>query len=134
MKGARLFWQRPEYFFRDCAECREFCIDERTGRPKLGPDGEAIRLGEKQKAPCEACPKRDKETGAIWPGFTRHNGMVFEICRACIELGALPRPGGIEDQEPASLQTLLLLKAIKDDCDATASAEHEEALLTALVR
>jgi len=101
-------------------------IDEATARPKLDANGEPIRRGRRQTVRCEACPKDG------WTGFTEHNQVVFEICRASIETGSLPRAGGVEDQEPRSMETLLLLKRIKERCGADAAGRDQDALLKRL--
>ena len=126
MTGARLFWGRPDLFFRSCEQCREFIIDEGTGKPKLAPDGEPIRRGPKQAVQCSMCPKDG------WKGFSDENQAAFGVLRACVELGRLPRAGGVEDQEPTTLETLLLLKAVYEDCAASAARRREAEMMKAL--
>jgi len=108
---------------------------------KKGPAGTPLRRPPKTVPKdgslpgfCVACPKYDAKTGTIWPGFTPENRTVFQSCRACIELGHLPRAGGIEDQEPGSLEVLMLLKAIKAQADVRASQEREERMIMRLFK
>lgn len=99
---------------------------------KTGPTGERLR---RQAPPvCEACAKWDAETKRPWPGFTAENWRAFAIARACLELGALPRPGGIEQQEPETLETLLLVKAVKESAEADRAERAEAAALERMRR
>ena len=129
MHGAYLVWARANLLRRDCAECRRFVIDERTGRPQTDSHGEPVRLGEKQTRRCEGCAKWDAEARQPWPGFSERNARAFLVCRACIEMGCLPRAGGAGDQEPASMTTLLELKVMKAEIDAGAAEARMRKLM-----
>ena len=125
MTGARLFYEHPELFFRDCAECREWWIDEQTGKVQVGPDGEKL----KRQVPviCKACRKEG------WDGFTPESEEAFELFRYCEAFGKLPRPGGIEDQDPAAMRTLLLLKTVKANCEQADRSQRDAEIVGALM-
>jgi len=132
MKGARLWYAHPELFFRNCDVCREFVPDDRQPDGiKRGPFGDKLRRPEatvptdgSTPAFCRACPRFDASRGRPWPGFTPREDRTFQIFRTCDAFGVLPRPGGAEQQEPGSMEVLLMLKQVKDNCQAVAAEER----------
>ena len=115
-------------FFRDCGECRRYVIDDRTCRPKLDGDGQPVRLGDNQRRHCELCSRNG------WDGFTERNAAAFMCFRTCAEFGVLPRSGGAEDQEPASMETMLALAALKRRIERERDNEERGVEMKAIAR
>lgn len=66
------------------------------------------------KVNCSFCEKYDRETEEIWERFTPRNAYIFKVFLAARAFGVLPRPGGIDQQDPYLLDILVVLNEMFD--------------------
>lgn len=130
--GARLYIEAPEIFYRDCDECKKYLHSER-GIEKNSA-GDLIERPESMPPRCDLCKKRDKDTGYIWEKFTPKNEYLFTVFRAAKAFGVLPRAGGIDNQIPEVLSTLLLLNDIFENAEDIRDKEFRIKLAQAGLR
>ncbi len=63
---------------------------------------------------CTFCEKYDRETKTVWERFTPGNEYIFTVFQAARAFGALPRAGGIDQQDPFLLGILTILNEMFD--------------------
>ncbi len=97
-------------FYRDCEACKKYFHDK-TGLIKDAL-GRPIERGKSQKVNCKYCKKYDTETGEAWNGFKRRNKYYFEVFQIAEAFHVLPREGGIDKQDPYTMDILVLLHEI----------------------
>lgn len=74
---------------------------------QYGPYGKPIERPKEMPVKCEVCPKYDSKTGKIWKEFTGRNNYYFKAFRIAHAFNVLPRPGGIDQQDPITLDIIL---------------------------
>jgi hypothetical protein len=102
---------------RSCSDCREFWIDERSGEIKKGPTGEPLRR--QHPVDCSACPKRG------WERFTPLERTALECYEACRAFRQLPWPGGVGDQHPETMETMMALDEVRNRADEELAEARE---------
>ncbi len=99
-------------FYRSCDDCKKFIYDAR-GLVK-GADGKAVKRPETLPLDCTLCKKHDIATNYTWRKFTVRNEYIFRCFMVCKCFNALPRPGGVDQQDPELMDTFVLLSQIFD--------------------
>lgn len=87
--------------------------------------GNKIKRPGNSSVNCEFCPKwisdndndNDKKKGTRFKGFSSAERYFFTCFRVAKSIGALPRTGGIDNQDPYTLEILLLLLEIAESKD-----------------
>jgi len=66
-----------------------------------------LKRAKHQPVVCTSCPKYDSKTGKTWEGFTPKNQYFFTTFLAARAFGALPKEGGVDNQDPEVMGKLV---------------------------
>ena len=111
--------EHPEVAGRSCQRCKEQVYDKR-GRPIEREPG----VPEPRVVPpdCATCPKNAPDAEELTP----RNWHIYKKYVACRALGCLPRPGGLDSQNPEisrKFEALAMLDRQKELARATVRQE-----------
>jgi len=121
-----LYIESPEIFYRQCDDCRKYIYFK--GKKQFGPDGEAIERDSSSKLNCTMCGKWDSEMQCVWEDFTPHNAYIFKTFLAARAFKALPRRGGIDDQDPEMMTKMIALNEMFELHDSLSDKEFQAKL------
>lgn len=80
-------------------------------------NGKCILRPKGTKPQCKLCKKWDAELNQRWHGFTSRNLYYFSTFLAARAFKALPRPGGIDQQDPTLMGILVMLNELYSTSD-----------------
>lgn len=127
MDGVRLFFEHPIEFVRDCEKCRRFLLDDRNEVAR-DQTGAPIERGNVPPG-CDLCARHEAGFEDGWIGV---NGILFEQFLACWLFGALPRAGGLDDQDPDELAALVRMGMAARSYDRKFQADMGGAMMAAM--
>lgn len=126
--GAKLYIEAPELFVRDCKICNRYYYSR--GELLKDSTGKSIERKENDKPKCNLCAKFDSSIGKVWDGFTPKNDYIFRTFLIAHYFRALPKPGGIDQQDPFIMDILIVLEEIFTKRKEIDNIELQTKLLT----
>ncbi len=132
----RFLYEEPLWFWRDCHECQTFLLDGRNRIQREKRSGRAIRNPNPPRCARSPCTRADPETGALErrPRFTPEDSASYMRWRMCRAFKALPRAGGLEDQNPWDMARFEALERAEQADESRRQSEERAALLGAKLR
>jgi len=100
--------EEPGWFWRDCAACRKWLLDEQ-GRIRRDRQGRPIPNPAPPK--CEETPCWDAELERRRPRFGAAERASFRRWQLCRSTRCLPLPGALADQNPWDMERFRILES-----------------------